>query len=85
MNPETQDPSLVSLSIYDENSNSSESIQVEPPKGKKSPNPFKRLEESSGRTEKNDPVLYGDFTNWKGVKMIPIDDFVMMLAKKYGR
>lgn len=36
---------------------------------------------------KNDepPMLYGDFTNWKGVPMVKLEDFVLMLAKKYGR
>ena len=30
-------------------------------------------------------MLYGDFTNWKGVPMMKLEDFVLMLAKKYGR
>ena len=31
------------------------------------------------------PIIFGDFTNWKGKKMIPLDDFILLLAKKYGR
>ena len=31
------------------------------------------------------PLIFGDFTNWKGQKMMRLDDFVLLLAKKYGR
>ena len=40
----------------------------------------------SDEDDKEDPpILFGDFTNWKGKEMIKLDDFVLMLAKKYGR
>lgn len=85
MNPEEENASLISLSVYDEDSNSSEAQAPLLERGNnRSPNPFKR-QESSVVSESSHPTLFGDFTNWKGVKMIPIDDFVMMLAKKYGR
>ena len=31
------------------------------------------------------PLIFGDFTNWKGQEMMRLDDFILLLAKKYGR
>ena len=31
------------------------------------------------------PLLFGSFTNWKPKKMMRLEDFIMLLAKKYGR
>lgn len=42
---------------------------------------------TEGTEEEKDkrPLLFGSFTNWKPQKMIRLDDFIMLLAKKYGR
>ena len=76
------DPSLVSLSIYDGDSSVQELDQTPKPEKKDS---FKRPDDSSDHPESEHPIIYGDFTNWKGVKMMPVDEFVLILAKKYGR
>ena len=84
--------SMISLSLCDDTNTDLESLsdrsrgRVSPIKTNPSPRKSPHEHDESDDWQKdNAPVLFGSFTNWKGVKMMPVDDFVMILAKKYGR
>ena len=100
MNPDIREPdSLVSLSVYDEDAtdfSNQDSVDYQPERTVDSPSPRRPApersppepeEESEGsdETDREAPLLFGSFNNWKGQPMLKLDDFVEILAKKYGR
>jgi len=93
LNPElNRNGSLLSLSVNDLDPSSgetSESIDGEEFSSNKKnirSSLFKGKNQSGmgGTTTLEAPQLFGDFTNWKGVPMMRLEDFIMLLAKKYG-
>lgn len=44
-----------------------------------------KLQERESEVHSEKPLIFGDFTNWKGQEMMRLDDFILLLAKKYGR
>ena len=44
-----------------------------------------KLQEKESEVHSEKPLIFGDFTNWKGQEMMRLDDFILLLAKKYGR
>ena len=44
-----------------------------------------KLAETEREILSEKPLIFGDFTNWKGQEMMRLDDFILLLAKKYGR
>ena len=43
------------------------------------------MQERESEIHSEKPLIFGDFTNWKGQEMMRLDDFILLLAKKYGR
>ena len=100
MNPDIREPdSLVSLSVYDEDAtdfSNQESVDYQPDRSDDSPSPRRpaadrnppEADEESKESSEVDceaPYLFGSFNNWKGQQMLKLEDFVEILAKKYGR
>ena len=94
LNPELDLGSFVSLSVYDEDASSGlrsldSSIQgqkFEPfANARNAVNKISPENQLSDRSDTDNPILFGSFTNWKGMKMMRLEDFVLLLAKKYGR
>jgi len=86
VNPLMRDiDSMISLSIYDEDVTERDSMSNNSPGMPKPTSPKSPTSNLSEESDSDLPVLFGSFTNWKGVRMMTVDDFVMVLAKKYGR
>ena len=92
-----RNPSSISLSVY-ESANEDESgedqslkrdqtIDSSPNKNESARGRMGNAMGTEGGSEEKDtnPLLFGSFTNWKPRKMMRLEDFIMILAKKYGR
>ena len=100
LNPEFEvNNSEVSLRIYDEDRESysyqggstdkgSNLNQCSTPRNKQPNNTIRQTLKAKGRQDDQrydePPIIFGDFTNWKGKKMTRLDDFVLGLARKHG-
>ena len=94
LNPDlTRNPSSISLSVYESGDENEVNVQyLDKENTEESPMKYAsdrgRMEMVSddGKSDNNNnPLLFGSFTNWKPKKMMRLEDFIMILAKKYGR
>ena len=94
----TRNPSSISLSVYDsgdEGTKEGDEFNLKQDQTiRSSPNKYdsarggsvsKTATEEDEEERDKSPLLFGSFTNWKPEKMMRLEDFIMILARKYGR